>query len=685
MKVKLFKHIVTKDDIKIEESLQQFKKPSNIVSDNLNPIIFEIKKILPTNPYEIEDDEISLFLNKKYKRIANKFINIGFINFSAREYSNKLYTPQDIMDLYTEMNQKLSGNNSEKLDLNVLASNYIASLHPQNGTTFRTLMVSPDLNYIVIFYNVSKYKKFNEIIKSTNKFYVTYASLNEIRSAFKAYNKTNESIEFKRPDNIIGDNFTYSYIKDLVNNNVYTGAPISSKKAEKFLRQYKKNHLNHHNNIVYKFDEEFFDWTNNNHYTNTSFYLSPYEIIEDKLYVFIGEFNKPRSFNRSKAFIIYDAEKNKIIETPELKESSIEFKRPNNIIDDNLKIKIIINDLISNGIYTDAYVTDKTDDYLNKNFSKYCQLINHIENDNDLLNLKKLLNIKNFLSPFVYVINDYLYVTSYLPKKKRYCKYYRYVVYDSYNKKLIYKNFLNESTEFKRPENIVKDNTFYNKFIEKFGPKNSLNHLKYNFDESTKFLNENGFTNDYETFKEMSVFEPKNIIQYIKIKYNINKFKHLSYSIKYNIIVLFTRKTKLNDVQTIWFNIDSLINDYENFILNESTEFKRPDNIVKDNTLIQNLKNKNIWTGNIFNGDTVDYMKKTNAKLYNTLNETDNLIQSIRDKLQNIIQIKYSSITLSTYIYELIPNNLYLSYYWDNEQGQWYIIVYDVKNNKIVE
>ena len=680
MKVKLFKHIVTKDDIKIEESLQQFKRPSNIVSDNLNPIIFEIKKILPTNPYEIKDDEISLFLNKDYQRISKKFINIGFINFSAREYSNKLYTPQDIMRLYDEMNQKLSDNNFEKLDLNISASYYIASLHPYNDTTFRTLMVSPDLNYIVIFYNISKYKKFNEIIKSTNKFYVTYASLNEIRSALKAYNKTNESIEFKKPDNIISDNFTYSYIKDLVNNNVYTGAPISSKKAEKFLRQYKKIYLNHHNRIVYKFDEEFFDWTNNNHYTNTSFYISPYEIIEDKLYVFVGEFDKPRSFNRSRAFIIYDAEKNKIINNPKLKESSIEFKRPNNIIDDNLKIKIIINDLISNGIYTDTYVTQEKDDYLNKNFSKYYQLIMPNENDH-LLDLKKLLNIRNNLSPFAYVI-DNLYLTSYLPRNK---KYYRYILYDSYNKKLIYKNFLNESTEFKRPNNIIKDNTFYNKFIEKFGPKNSLNHLKYNFDDSTKFLNENGFTNDYETFKEMSVFEPKNIVQYIKIKYNVNKFKYLSYSIKYNIIILFTRKSKLNEEQTIWFNIDSLISDYENFILNESTEFKRPDNIIKDNTLIQNLKNKNIWTGNIFNGNTVDYMKKTNAKLYNTLNETDNLIQSIRDKLQNIIQIKYSSITLSTYIYELIPNNLYLSYYWDNEQGQWNIIVYDVKNNKIVE
>ena len=558
MKVKLFKHIVTKDDIKIEESLQQFKKPSNIVNDNLNPIIFEIKKILPTNPYEIKDNEISLFLNKDYKRISKKFINIGFINFSAREYLNKLYTPQYIMNLYTEMNQKLSCNK----DLNVLASYYVASLHPHNGTTFRTLMVSPDLNYIVIFYNVSKYKKFNEIIKSTNKFYVTYASLNEICSAYKAYNKTNESIEFKKPDNIIDDNFTYSHIKDLINNDVYTGAPISSKKAEKFLRQYKKNYLNYFDSIVSKFDEEFFDWANNNHYTNTSFYISPYEIIEDKLYVFIVEFNKSKSFNKSSAFIIYDAEKNKIIDNPKLKESSIEFKRPNN---------------------------------------------------------------------------------------------------------------------------IIKDNTFYNKFIEKFGPKNSLNHLKYNFDDSIKFLNENGFTNDYETFKEMSVFEPKNIVQYIKIKYNINKFKHLSYSIKYNIIILFTRKNKLNEEQTIWFNIDSLISDYKNFILNESTEFKRPDNIVKDNTLIQNLKNKNIWTGNVFNGDTVNYMKKINVKLFNTLNETNNLIQYIKDNLQDIIQIKYSGAILSEYIYELIPNCLYLSYYWNNEQRQWNIIVYDVKNNKIVE
>lgn len=674
MKVKLFKHIVTKDDIKIEESLQQFKRPSNIVSDNLNPIISEIKKILPSNPYIIDDNQIiinskALFLDESYEKIAKDLIKIGFINFASRDYSNKLYTPQNIENLFSKLNQRLLDISNNK-DLHVMTQNYINNKLNDGHNILRTFMISPDLNYIIIFYNSSKYKKYNEIISSPSKFCATYVSLNEI---CLIYNKTNESIDFKKPNNIIGDNFEYSYLKDLIKNGVYTGAPVS-KATKKFLNQYENIDLDHNSSITCKFDEELFDWYNNNGHDVTSFYLDAREIIKNKIYVFVGEYEKPKN---AKVYFIFDVEKNKIIDISDLKEST-EFKRPENIVKDNLKINTIIKNLIDNGIYTDASVTIDKDNYIYENFEKYYKVLIPNENEN-LPEIKKLLNIKNDnLSAHGYIFNN-LYLTSYLPRGK---KYYRYILYDLYNKKLIYKNFLNESVKFKKPTNIVKDNTFYNKFIEKFGSNNILNDLKYSYNNIVNFLDENNFTNNYELFKDIANgYEPKNIMTYLKNKYNIFVTKIL-YSYEYNIFILIVKKKYQNNFQTIWFNIDSLINEYENFILNESYNFKRPENIIKDNLHIQNLKNKNIWTGNVFDDNIAKYMKNTNFKLYNTHDESDDFIDSIIFKIREIINTD-SWNTVSSYIYELIPDYLYMTYYWDNKQ--WNIVVYDLQNNKIVE
>lgn len=179
---------------------------------------------------------------------------------------------------------------------------------------------------------------------------------------------------------------------------------------------------------------------------------------------------------------------------------------------------------------------------------------------------------------------------------------------------------MNESTEFKRPENIVKDNSGYYKNLYKVAKltKNT-------------FVKDRGILEDkiLDIFNEYKFYDLKNILSYNEIttlgrfyedKFidesndNYIKFEE-SYIDKLNNIILLVYHCYYFNFQTYLFiflhsdTLKPLVDyDFKNYHLeddkqmneNTLTNFKRPENIVKDNSYYSKLFNLIDKTKNAF-------------------------------------------------------------------------------------
>lgn len=180
MKIKLYKHIVTNEDIRIDEKYNQFKKPTNIVKDNSIINILHNKDIYTGAEHNRQTSD---YLKNNFKLLnGNHSVNKKTYDIMSSLYKSYVF----LHDFHVN---------------NVLSYNYFKI---NNFLYIGAYYIHGRWNWIIFdFLN-------NTVIEDS----------------------MNEAIEFKRPTNIVEDNTRITRIlNDLLKNNIYTGANVTEDSA----------------------------------------------------------------------------------------------------------------------------------------------------------------------------------------------------------------------------------------------------------------------------------------------------------------------------------------------------------------------------------------------------------------------------------------------------------------------
>lgn len=287
-----------------------FVKPNNIIEDNVNLSTKIIKDI--DNKF-ISDDEFRLKLYPILIKNGWKWVN---------KFSDKYPTDKKFKSFYKKL---VNDNNSVRVLINDNLNYMLLTIRDVEVSGKELLIKFIDYN------NPVDYTKLKEDIDD------------------KLYNTVNESTEFKRPENIINNNLNLTVLKNL----------LFKYKPEKnnFFGEDKDIIAQILNNGDFKFDDNFSDdklYDNNLlDYINTG--KTNASIKDSELYPYL---NKETGkgflilfYTRSSGEIVSESIvpiyiKDNILYLDEsVINESTEFKRPENIVGDNVEINKIINDL----------------------------------------------------------------------------------------------------------------------------------------------------------------------------------------------------------------------------------------------------------------------------------------------------------------------------------------------------
>lgn len=606
-----------RSDYNNSSSNHAFVKPNNIIEDNVNLSTKMIKNL--DNKF-ISEDEYRL-------KIYPLLIKNGWV-YSINKFLNKYPTHKDFKSFYKKL---VNDNNSVKVLFNDELNYMLLAIRDVEIDSKDLLIKFIDFNEPV------DYNKLKDDIDD------------------KLYNRVNESVEFKKPTNIVKDNSLY-------NNIINDFKPFENKKIsiknyiilEELIKKY--NFVNIYNNVNMNYIMPLYNSYIRGFIINPSSYeivniynIKRFETSEygDKLQLILYYYTESDSIN-NKDYVTLQIIDNLLVN------ESTEFKKPTNIVNDNTKgfteilnaFKPYNKKIIGSNIVGNENIISDIIDLLKSNFkisttpTSFSNLDKSIKNDiKDDLNLIEKNNLHvGFVSIHDSVIyGDKLQVFYYLIYSNDSSEPTDYIM-------VSLKNNVNESvkSEFKRPENIVKDNLVFNEIINKFKPYENKefpvlsNNIDIVFDliHEYEFKDINASTNElkkahkYYIEKYLSGNGKVNIIDV----YNIAKYETEKYGDKLQIIIYFYNyDSYFSGDETDYCKLE-IINK-----MDEDIEFKRPENIINNNlTTLNNLLFKYKPEKNNFFTDDRD-------KIIQILNDGDFKIDNnfSDDKLFDENLIKY--------------------------------------------
>ena len=678
----------------------EFKRPENIVKDNSyynelykvanqfkdklisgGPNNFDINSIIDVfNKYNFDD---IYQINYKYNLDNNDNLYISSDEISKIENIAEHYLNE--INLYNDNKFERYGNPEIDTKGNIIClgfyiPNDIDNYSKQFYMFFDRTTLKPIINYDldILFDNIiheslNNFKKptnivndnsyYNELYKiaelSKNKLLLTDSAIDKL--VLKMVSKYNF-------------HFLKNYNKDIKNlcNHYFKILEEKTSRKWKSVEPY----IDEHNNIILLINY-FKEYVNNSKYEK---HIWNYIFIDAKTLEPLINYN-----NFDKFKMIY--------------ESSNNFKRPENIVNDNSYynklskyIELSKNKIILNNSAFDKQMVNIINEYLFYDIED--------SDGNKLFDLKgidqKFLNDININSrikfesyPFEYIDEKNKIILLVFVSKDK--KYYMYIFIDANTLKplvdydfsklsYLYKDTINENTltNFKRPTNIVKDNNYYNNL--------------YKVAELTKntFVKDNGYLEDkvLDIFNEYNFYDLKNILSndeiYVLGKFYEDKFidksgdNHLkfeeSYIDKANNVILLIYHCYYFNYQTYSFifihrdTLKPLVNyDFKNYHLeddkqmneNTLTNFKRPTNIVKDNSYYSKLYNLIDKTKNAFISFDDSNFNSLNDIIADTLNYYDfKSIKYLRFE-KNLINREFYKKLINLYneYYDNIVNN----------------------------